>query len=126
MNNIQIVAGEVIDRGIMTEDAVNAILGAGSVLPFFTYQEWQKRGYQVRKGEKALFKTKLWRVRKSKEEKEEEERGEIQLVKDYIMVTAAIFGREQVDRIEGKKEERQPKPSQETTPDFNIPAVLQL
>ena len=49
MNNIQIVAGEVIDRGIMTEDTVNAILGAGSVLPFFTYQEWQKRGYQVRK-----------------------------------------------------------------------------
>lgn len=126
MNNIQIIASEVIDREIMPEDAVNELLSSGCALPFFTYQEWQNRGYQVRKGEKALFKTKLWRVRKSKEEKEEEERGEIHLVKDYIMVTAAIFGREQVDRIERKKATAQPEPSQEPAPAFNIPAVLQL
>lgn len=55
-----------------------------------TYARWKKLGYQVQKGEKALFSTTIWKrtSRKNEESGDEEAR--------MFMRKAHFFGRSQV------------------------------
>ena len=63
-------------------------------LPYKTYQEWKYSGYQVKKGSKAIIKTKLWKKVKEKKEKEDEEQ-----TSKFILVSASLFGVDQVEKI---------------------------
>lgn len=94
MTNNQIIAREVITNGLMTENEVIATFEAGYRLPFHTYAEWSRMGYQVQKGSKAVIKTMLWKpiVKTDKETGEKET--------TMIMVKAALFSNEQVAKIE--------------------------
>lgn len=56
-----------------------------------TFQEWKKAGYTVKKGEKALIKTNLWKY------KEIEKNGE-KVVK-CISVIANLFSIDQVTKL---------------------------
>lgn len=55
--------------------------------PVDTYAGWKRAGYQVKKGAKALFKARIWKPIKDKETEE----------KKLILVTAAYFGKSQVE-----------------------------
>jgi len=57
-----------------------------------TYAGWKRRGYQVKKGSKALFQTKIWKPFYTAEDGEEEE---MKMVK----VKASYFGESQVEAI---------------------------
>ena len=97
MTNIQIVASEVITNNIMTKEEVEEMLSTKGWLPFMTYEEWKYNGYQVKKGSKAVIKTKLWKQVKRKNEEGEEEKT---LLKKFILVNASLFSMDQVEKIE--------------------------
>ena len=58
-----------------------------------TYAGWKRRGYQVKKGSKALFQTSIWKPVFYKAEDGEEENMRMFKVKAYY------FGKSQVERI---------------------------
>lgn len=79
MTNAQIIMTEVALHGVQEE--------------VDTYAGWKRRGYQVQKGNKALFKTRIWKPCKSKAKKQDED-GEDE--SKLIMVDASFFGLSQV------------------------------
>lgn len=79
MSNSEIISTHIALLGIME--------------PVNTYAGWQRNGYTVRRGEKATFKTKIWKPCKVKDE-ETKETG-----KKLIMVNAAFFTASQVEKI---------------------------
>ena len=89
--NKEIIFNEVLMRGI-TEDV-------------HTYAKWKSLGYQVKKGEKALFQTMLWKKKTKKSKKEntenvENEEGKEKKNNDYFFLAkSSMFGRSQVELI---------------------------
>lgn len=83
MTNAQIITGEMILNGVMEE--------------VDTYAGWSRRGYQVQKGEKAKFKTRIWKPAKVRKITmvDQDADGEEKESK-LIMVNAAFFGKSQV------------------------------
>lgn len=78
----------------------NAIIEAAKMLngideECHTYNRWKSMGFQVRKGEHAAFKAKIWKQGKKKVETEagEEEQGRM------FMKTASFFTASQVDAV---------------------------
>lgn len=100
MTNLEIVEKEVVQRGLLTEEECGKIIGQYGELPYKTYQEWKYSGYQVKKGSKAVIKTKLWKKVKSKKKDEESEYEENKKVSNFVMVTASLFDLSQVEKIE--------------------------
>ena len=78
MTNQEIISGNLILRGI--EEDVN------------TYAGWKREGYQVQKGQKALFTTKIWKPC-NYTDKATGEKG-----KKLFMVNASFFGVSQVSK----------------------------
>lgn len=83
MTNMQIIETECVLRGI-TEN-VN------------TYQGWARNGQQVKKGEKALFQTLIWKPRKNVKVEATEEMTEEEMKSKFIMVKAYFFGMSQTE-----------------------------
>ena len=79
--------------------------------PLYTYQEWKRMGYQVKKGETSKHKVPVWKYT-SKVVKDEDgnvkfdtyTQKEERVGKCYMRV-AAFFTRDQVERIEEKVDE---------------------
>lgn len=95
MTNLEIIASEVITRELLTKEQVNEMLEKFGMLPYMTYQEWKYKWYQVKKGSKAIIKTKLWKkVRNRKKDEDNEEESK------FIMVSASLFDSSQVEKIE--------------------------
>ena len=65
MTNEQIIYNAAVSSGLFTADAAAAFLKAGRRLPLHTYQEWRRKGYQVKAAEKAPLVVNLWRYTKS-------------------------------------------------------------
>ena len=93
MTNLEIVANEVITRELLTEEQVEEMIGKFGALPYKTYQEWKYSGYQVKKGSKAIIKTKLWKKVKEKKENEDDKD-----TTKFILVPASLFGVDQVEK----------------------------
>lgn len=93
MTNLEIVANEVITRELLTEEQVEEMIGKFGALPYKTYQEWKYSGYQVKKGSKAIIKTKLWKKVKEKKENEDDKDST-----KFILVPASLFGVDQVEK----------------------------
>ena len=79
MSNREIVSTECMLKGIAEE--------------VYTYGEWKKRGYQVKKGQHACITTQLWKQVKYKDKATEEEKTKM------IMTKASLFSRSQVEAI---------------------------
>lgn len=94
MTNLEIVAQEVIVRNLLTEEQVEEMIVNFGQLPYKTYQEWKYSGYQVKKGSKAIIKTKLWKKVKEKKVKEDDQDSS-----KFILVPASLFGADQVEKI---------------------------
>lgn len=99
MTNLEIVEKEVVERGFLTEEECGIIIGKYGELPYKTYQEWKYSGYQVKRGSKAVIKTKRWK-KVSKKKDEESEDKENKKVSNFVMVTASLFDLSQVEKIE--------------------------
>ena len=79
MTNRQIIATEKILNNITEE--------------VHTYASWKSRGFQVQRGQQALFTTRIWkRVMQTSKDGEQTEK--------MIMTNAAFFGKSQVAEIE--------------------------
>ena len=95
MTNTEIIARESVANGIYTKEQVESLISNFIDLGLHTYQEWKRLGYQVKKGEKAIFKTKLWRYKNAKKSVDDEEEESY-----YYLTNAYIFSRNQVERLE--------------------------
>lgn len=95
MTNLEIIANEAVANGLLTEEQVEVMILTHGGLPYMTYAEWKYNGYQVKKGAKAVIKTKLWKMVKSKKEEQNEEGNKT----NFIMVPASLFGADQVEKI---------------------------
>lgn len=63
-----------------------------------TYAGWKRRGFKVKHGEHAVFKTKIWKPSKySKKEIAEDETQEGN--KKLILVNSSFFTDKQVERV---------------------------
>ena len=71
--------------------STNAAL-AGILEPVDTYPGWNAAGYQVKKGSKAVFQTKIWKPCKIKDPKSGEKE------KKLILVNASFFSLSQVEK----------------------------
>lgn len=99
MTNLEIVANEVINNQLMTKEQVQEMLGTIGRLPYMTYQEWLHIGYQVKKGSKAVIKTKLWKPVKSKQVEENSDDVQVINNKKFILVNASLFDNTQVEKV---------------------------
>lgn len=99
MTNLQIIAESAIAAGVYTEEQVKTFLERAGRLPLFTFAEWKKAGYSVKKGEHATLTCYIWKpkknAKKAEPENEEEERGT-----DFFKVKAFFFTPEQVQKLE--------------------------
>ena len=94
MTNVEIIASAMAANEIDFDLEVDTIVG------------WNRKGFKVKKGEHAAFKTKIWKPRKrTKEElKELAENGESEDTKSrLILVNANFFTEEQVEKDTRKK-----------------------
>lgn len=98
MTNKEIIATEAITNNIYTQEELEQIAVTGD-LGLYTYGEWRKAGYQVRKGEKAKITTYLWRKSK-KPEYEETEDGKVKKNNRFYLCKAYLFTRDQVEKME--------------------------
>ena len=80
MSNIEILTSELEAREMDSET------------PVFTYHEWLKRGYQVKKGQKAAITTMVWKYTKKKDEEGNE-------IEKPIMVKGSFFTIHQVEKV---------------------------
>lgn len=62
-----------------------------------TYTAWQKLGFQVKRGQKAIDKLQIWKHTVKKAEKEDEEDKE-----NMFMVTSSFFSQSQVEVANAK------------------------
>lgn len=89
MCNEEIICGEMLLRGISEE--------------CHTFARWKSMGYVVKKGEKALFQTTIWKCNdKKREEIENSEEGKSKI--RMFMKKSSFFGFSQVEKIKDKKD----------------------
>lgn len=97
---------ELAEQGILkytgrTIKGINVITGEPAEVPeiqsIHTYAGWKERGYQVRRGQKAVAQFPIWKYTKGKtkdmDEEEAQQRGYC------FMKNASWFTQEQVDPI---------------------------
>jgi predicted transcriptional regulator len=128
MNNAQIIfsaAQELAENGVIkyTGRILKAVTPEGEEIEIketeqlHTYKEWQRLGYQVKKGQKAIAKITIWnwtskKARLTKEEADHinatvinadgskaQEGDEVQTKGHYYMKEAAFFSESQVEQI---------------------------
>ena len=89
ITNKEIISLEIATRGI--EEEVH------------TFAMWKSLGYQVKKGEKALFQTMLWKMKKGKKQdnnnEEQQDDKEVKKYNNFFMAKSSLFGRSQVELI---------------------------
>jgi hypothetical protein len=97
MTNLMTVTIEAVLNDVFTEDeAVNYLVTTGA-LPLYTFQEWKKRGYYVKRGEKARLICNLWKHNAPKTKTDENGR-EVTIIpkRAFNGVKAFLFTPDQV------------------------------
>lgn len=97
MTNQDIICSEAIAHGIYTKEQVEALISTFTDLGLHTYGDWKHLGYQVRKGEKAKIKTKLWK--KTNKKTKNKETGKEEKESKFYLCNAYLFTKDQVDKI---------------------------
>ncbi len=73
MTNYEIIRNEAINNGIYTEEEIEQLEMQMLDLPLHTFAYWKKYGYYVKAGEKAMIRTRLWKLKNSKKKDEIDE-----------------------------------------------------
>lgn len=99
MTNFDIITNAAIEAGIYTEEQIKEMISKGGDVPLHTFKEWQRIGYQVRKGEHAKLTCYIWRMNNKTSTMTingiEQENDE----SHYYKTKAFFFTAEQVDKI---------------------------
>jgi len=82
-------------------DMSGELIEIDEIQPIHTYKGWKSRGYQVKKGEKAVAKFPIWTY-SAKKKSDEDEENSIGTGHMY-MKTSAFFTDEQVEKIKEDK-----------------------
>ncbi len=82
-------------RGFYTESELEEKMIRTGCLPVATYQQWKKRGYHVKQGEKSIMTILIWKHKDKKLKNEDTDNEEIEPEK-YIKVKAYFFNETQV------------------------------
>ena len=89
ITNKEIISLEMATRGIDEE--------------VHTFAMWKSLGYQVKRGEKALFQTMLWKMKKGKKQddnnEDQQDDKEVKKYNNFFMAKSSLFGRSQVELI---------------------------
>ncbi len=114
MNNTNIIIQEGVRAELYTQAEMEAFAIKNGYLQINTFQGWKRLGYTVKKGEKAIIKTKLWRMtnykngieskmgvvidptKPSTQDKEQQEEWKFN---HYYLTDAALFDISQVEKV---------------------------
>lgn len=101
MTNIQIIANEAIANNLYTEEQVEELFSTMGCLPLFTFAEWKKKGYFVKKGEKAKLTCYIWKMKKEKTQGKDTDGNDVEVdATNFYKVKAFLFDAEQVQKAE--------------------------
>lgn len=92
-NSNMILETMILSNKFTDEQINNHVIGN---YPLLTYKEWQKCGYQVKKGEKSVLTCSLWQKKTFTDKKTEKK------TEKFIIVKAYLFSIEQVEQITSK------------------------
>lgn len=102
MTNSQIIYQSAQAHGFTAEQLDQLLNAYNGVLPFHTFQEWQARGFSVKRGERALFTADLWKYTdkpgKAAREAAEEQGEEAAASGHYYKKLSHLFSFSQVER----------------------------
>ena len=76
---------------------------------YLTFAEWKKRGYSVKKGQKAVLVVDLWKPFKKKIT--DKETGEVTEENRFMLKTSHLFNSKQVEKITKKTASKKKKVS---------------
>ena len=99
MTNYEIIRREAIDNGIYSEEEVERFEMQMLDLPLHTFAFWKKHGYYVKSGEKAVIRTRLWKLKNTK--KKDEIPDDVDPIADpshFFLASAYLFDISQVAR----------------------------
>lgn len=74
MTNMQIIVNSAVEHGLYSEAEVEELFVAMGCLPLFTFAEWKKRGYSVKKRRKGENDVLHLEDEKRKDDRSSEER----------------------------------------------------
>lgn len=102
--NYELILAGLKDNDVYSEEEINEYIDQGTMPPVHTYKEWQRLGRQVRKGETAAMKIKIWKRKKwtSKEDREAIADGTMsaeEIRPGFRLVPAAFFLEDQTEPI---------------------------
>lgn len=92
MTNLQIITGECSVRNITEE--------------VHTFARWKQMGYKVKKGQKALFHTSLWKKSNTKNRQilnDSDDKTSEQSSTGMYLCKSYLFGKSQVEEIKEKE-----------------------
>lgn len=109
MTNLQIILNGCVENGLYTKEQIEDMLQNGVIPNIHTFKEWKKRGYSVKKGQKAKMCLYIWRFTAKNEEVDLDNEDCLNLenvVNDglldhYYKTKAFFFNFDQVEKIEG-------------------------
>lgn len=94
----------VTDRTVAVTDENGNVRQTRLPVEIFTYQAWKERGFQVRKGEKAVAGIRIWKPKRRKSGEDGEPEEKTQSETEFFSKKAWFFAPSQVDPIaEGGK-----------------------
>ena len=99
MTNFEIIVNDAIVNGFTSAEKVNDLLANGDDVPFHTFQVWKSMGYMVKKGQHALFVSRIWDKKyyqKIKEWKANHDENSDEEMPRQWKTNAYIFGADQV------------------------------
>lgn len=100
MTNIEIIANEAVANNLYTEDQVIELFETMGCLPLFTFAEWKKKGYFVKKGQKAKLTCYIWKMKKEKAQGKDKDGNEVEVDEtNWYKVKAFLFDNTQVEKI---------------------------
>ena len=106
MTNETLIRTAALQHGLFTEEQIEAYEQSGRRLPLHTYAEWQRLGFQVKRGEHAVLKLQLWKLGKQKnapEAAENEDPDASESRSKFFRTAAYLFLSSQVERIQQRK-----------------------
>lgn len=99
MTNQEIISNEIITNKLMTKEELEKYIEENLELPkYLTFAQWQRLGYKIIKGQKAIIKTKLWKKITKKIDKTKELNNE-NSTEEFYLVNASLFAENQVEKI---------------------------
>lgn len=100
MTNTEIITSEVIAKGIYTKEQVEMFAKKGFAVPVHTYAERKSLGCQVKKGQKAIIETRLWKFSSKVVTLTDNDGNETEGQDNhYYLAKAFLFDIQQVEKI---------------------------